>query len=68
MIFSFYKTKQQPRLVEEIQEAISARSHAEDNLKEALDPELVDAAVYELQAADMRLNYLFRLSRREAVG
>lgn len=66
MIFS--KKKQQPRLAEEIQEAISARAHAEDNLKEALDPELVDAAVYELQAADMRLNYLFRLSRREAVG
>lgn len=67
MIFS-KKQKQQPRLVEEIQEAITVRAHAEDNLKEALDPELVDAAVYELQAADMRLNYLFRLSRREAVG
>lgn len=64
----FNKKKQQPGLVEEIQEAISARAHAESNLREALDQELVDAAVYELQAADMRLNYLFRLSRREAVG
>jgi len=59
------KKQEHCRLTQDIQEAISARAHAEENLKGALEPELVDAAVYELQAADMRLNYLFRLSRRE---
>lgn len=39
---------------------------AESNLKEAVDPDLVEAAVHELRAAELRLGYLFRSCRPTA--
>ncbi len=51
----------------QIEEALTVRQHAEDKLNQTSDPELVDAAVYDLKAADLRLNYLLRQSRQVAV-
>lgn len=48
---------------EEIAWAVRAVQHAEENLAGALDDELVDAAIYELNSARMRLNYLLRQAR-----
>lgn len=44
----------------ELQYAIKAREYALSNINEATDPDLIDAAIHEYEAADKRLNYLIR--------
>jgi|GEM_PF-3422559 len=44
----------------ELQHAIKAREFALCSMNEATDPDLIDAAIHEYEAADKRLNYLIR--------
>jgi len=59
-MFNRKERKGEPKIKQLIGEAIIVRQGAVSNLNQAVDHELVDAAIYELNAADLRLNYLLR--------
>ena len=63
----FIKRRRQPEneIDHLLQAAIAARQNAENRLNEAVGGELVDAAIFELKAADLRLNHLMKVSRQD---
>ncbi|MEW6423151.1 MAG: hypothetical protein AB1523_00145 [Bacillota bacterium] len=54
----------QPISFVEIEMGLRALEAAQQKLDYADDAELIDAAVFEFEAARRRLNYLFKLARR----
>lgn len=61
-----YQEERAAKITRQVREAIAAHQHAEANLNEAVAADLVDAAVFELRASELRLNYLLRIIRQEA--
>jgi len=49
----------------EVETARQALEAAQQRLDYADDEDLIDAAVFEIEAARRRLNYLFKIARRE---
>jgi hypothetical protein len=62
-VFIRTETKDELQKRQQVREAIIARQGAEINLNEAVEHDLVDAAIYELHAADLRLNHLLKECR-----
>ena len=63
-----FKFKRNPRSrikTEEIAAARDAVRQAEEIFNQAQDKDLVEAAIYEMAAAEKRLSYLLRQARRE---
>ncbi len=52
-----------PQYQADVQAAVKNRQHAMCIINEVTDPELVEAAIHEFQAADLRLNYLLRQAK-----
>jgi hypothetical protein len=50
----------------EIEINLKALEAAQQKLDYADDCDLIDAAVFEIEAARKRLNYLFRMAKKEA--
>jgi len=50
-------------LCNEFYQAVESLRQAESNFNEARDPELVEAAIHEVTAAEKRLAYLHRLAK-----
>lgn len=52
------------QLHEDIEAAVKTRRNAACSFNEVTDPDLIDAAIHEYQAADKRLNYLLRQAKK----
>lgn len=50
-----------------LESAIRARQEATCCLNEATEPDLIDAAIFEYQAADKRLNHLLRKMKKATI-
>jgi hypothetical protein len=56
----------QPVSFAEVELGLRALEAAQQRLDYADDEDLIDAAVFEIEAARRRLNYLFKTARKEA--
>lgn len=52
---------------QQLQCAIKARQFAMNSMNEATDPDLIEAAIHEYEAADKRLNYLLRQVKKNTI-
>lgn len=64
-LFKFKRNPGKRIKTEEIAAARDAVRQAEEIFNQAQDKDLVDAAIYEMAAAEKRLSYLLRQARRE---